>query len=527
MAQEGVSQAEALVGELIADLPPKPAASVMATFNRMPKEGVEAMVGAMQADSPLPELLSTFGAESAQGIGDSLVRNLIAGRNPIPVARDMAKAWGIPLNRAMTIARTEMLRSHRMASLASYRANPHIVKGWKWHAQLDDKVCLSCVAQHGTLYNLDEAMPDHVNGRCAMVPISPSWSDLGFTGMPETQYPLAEGDGERWFKGLGDDEQRAMMGPGKYDAWKAGKFEFSQLSKAVVDKRWGRAFVETPLKELVGEGAMPSARILRKEPEDLGRPVSLAEEMLVQQVDEARVAYESAERAGRTREAQAIKGYYDTMLVELDKERGANDALWRIEGLMPNEDNDEAWNRVAGTLERESRDLYKKYSREGVQLNVMEQRGARDSGYMNVGGHSVQVKRGRFSRRQAQRIQGDLWAHAKEDLSRAMGEQLETYGFRPTDIAQATYEQRIKLMNELGHKELARTARGKASKIDAVSEESRGQVIESLGFDKAAQAASIAQDPLNLPSLDAYGKAELADWIRSTRIYGVEDPDWI
>lgn len=57
-AQIGADMAEALVRGVFEDLPENVSASIMATFNRMPTEAVEAMVGAMQVGSPLPELLA-------------------------------------------------------------------------------------------------------------------------------------------------------------------------------------------------------------------------------------------------------------------------------------------------------------------------------------------------------------------------------------------------------------------------------------------------------------------------------------
>jgi len=43
-----------------------------------------------------------------------------------------------------------------------------------------------------------------------------------------------------------------MMGLGKYEAWRNGDIEISQLAKEVTDARWGRSIVETPLKDLLG-----------------------------------------------------------------------------------------------------------------------------------------------------------------------------------------------------------------------------------------------------------------------------------
>jgi len=249
----GFDMAEALVQQRLQGLPPDAISSIMGSFNRMPREAVEALAGALQDNSPLRDLFATFGADTAQGISDTLLTALVSGKNPADAARIMTKAWGLPLTRSMSIARTEMLRAHRMATLASYRANPHIVKGWQWHANLDARTCMSCVAKHGEIFPTSETMDDHIQGRCSMIPVTPSWSELGFTDMPETGLDLQAGDGERWFRNQSEATQLAMMKPGKFEAWKAGKFELSQLSKAVTHDRWGRMFVETPLQDLMGE----------------------------------------------------------------------------------------------------------------------------------------------------------------------------------------------------------------------------------------------------------------------------------
>ena len=58
--------------------------------------------------------------------------------------------------------------------------------------------------------------------------------------------------GEAWFNEQDEATQRKILGPGKYDAWKAGKFEFGAVSKQVSDPVYGTMRVETPLKDLVG-----------------------------------------------------------------------------------------------------------------------------------------------------------------------------------------------------------------------------------------------------------------------------------
>ena len=132
---------------------------------------------------------------------------------------------------------------------------------------------------------------------------------------------------------------------------------------------------------------------------------------------------------------------------------------------------------------------------------------------MSVGKDIVQVKEGRFSVREAMRMRGDLWAGAKDDLTGMVGELLQQIGFADSDIAAANYEQRVKLLEELGNMQLSRTSSGRASKIDDVSELVREMLSNSIDYDQAAICGHAATDILSLPSLDAWSKMELSDII--------------
>jgi len=246
----GVAEAETLVST---QLPPEIAADIMATFNRLPADAIEAMTAALLEDSSLQRItLAAYPAEETARIGESLLTTLARGKSPRVAAREIANAMGMSLTRALTISRTEIIRARRASALASYRANPHIVKGWIWMSALSQRTCMSCLALHGTRHSLDEDLDDHPNGECTPLPITVSWKDLGIEGIPEIERPQ-EGDGQRWFEALPEAQQRKQMGNAKWDAWKAGEFEFKQLSKESWDQDWGRMFSEASLKQLRGE----------------------------------------------------------------------------------------------------------------------------------------------------------------------------------------------------------------------------------------------------------------------------------
>lgn len=108
--------------------------------------------------------------------------------------------------------------------------------------------CMACVAMHGSEHGLDETLDDHVNGRCVAAPITVNPRDIGIDIDWEQEKPET---GEAWFNRQSEADQRAMMGPGKYEAWTNGEIEIPQLAKEVQDARWGRSIVEMPLKELI------------------------------------------------------------------------------------------------------------------------------------------------------------------------------------------------------------------------------------------------------------------------------------
>ncbi len=249
-ARQGIADARALVE---AQLPEAMRQSVMGTFAVMPTDAVDALVAALAESSPLrTRVLAGYGERAAQGIGRALVEGVALGKGPRVTAAAMARAWGVPLTDALRISRTEHVRAHRMATMDSYRRNPHIVKGWIWaSALIPGRTCMACVAQDGTRHPLEETLDDHPNGLCVMLPETVTMAELGLEGVPETGVEV-EG-GEAWFARQPEAVQRQMMGPTAYEAWRAGKI--SSLQAFVHedhDEDWGRTIREAALSEILG-----------------------------------------------------------------------------------------------------------------------------------------------------------------------------------------------------------------------------------------------------------------------------------
>jgi hypothetical protein len=113
--------------------------------------------------------------------------------------------------------------------------------------------CLSCWAKHGTVHPLSEPLNDHWCGRCAAIPNTRSWAELGFEGIPETGVEIEPG--EDVFGRLDEQAQRQLMGESMWKAWKDDAFQFSDLSTPYQDDVYGEMWTEASLKGILGEKA--------------------------------------------------------------------------------------------------------------------------------------------------------------------------------------------------------------------------------------------------------------------------------
>ncbi len=215
-------------------------------FARLPIEAVQNMVGIAGNGMPLGELLKLrmvvdANGQPLPGVWDKLIQTLVdstaMGKNPRETALAMMDALTGGLNKALVIARTEQLRVYRQASADQYRISG-VVTGQKRLTAHDARVCPACIADEGTIYPVGVAMPDHPQGRCTGVPVL------------KTLPPIKWLSGEKWFNQQPESTQRAILGPGRLDAWKSGAFAFKDLVIHTHSKEWGGGLATRPLSEL-------------------------------------------------------------------------------------------------------------------------------------------------------------------------------------------------------------------------------------------------------------------------------------
>ncbi|WP_237222663.1 minor capsid protein [Rothia nasimurium] len=166
--------------------------------------------------------------EAQKAIRRTMLKGIAVGDNPRKAARDAYRniedQWNGGLARAETIARTEMLDAHRKAAQQVEQANKDVLDSWEWVAHLGDKrICRACLGMHGTRHAIDSPGPlGHPNCRCARVPVTKTWEELGFPGMREPQN--ATPDAEEWFENLPEAEQEAILGKAGLAAYREGRF---------------------------------------------------------------------------------------------------------------------------------------------------------------------------------------------------------------------------------------------------------------------------------------------------------------
>lgn len=206
------------------------------TFDKLNVNAIDMMIGYAADGSPLRELLMQSYGESVNGMLNALIEGLAKGMNPTKIARAMTDGFGVGYARALTIARTEIMRSYRMGSLEQYR-NSGVVTQYKRISMKDRKVCLGCLFADGQVYDTADEFSEHPNGRCLIIP----W----VRGAPEPTWET----GAEWFERQNTDAQKEILGQARFATWQNGT-PLSAMSMHVENPTWGGKYVPTPIEKL-------------------------------------------------------------------------------------------------------------------------------------------------------------------------------------------------------------------------------------------------------------------------------------
>lgn len=231
-------------------------ANIGISWNRLPEEAFQAFVGVSGDGAPLGNLLDKLGPQASTDIKAAIRTGIATGVGPRATADSIRRIAGMDLSRALTISRTETLRAHREATRLNYAANSDIVKGYRRLATKDDRTCMACIALDGTLYENNEPLDAHPNCRCAMVPATLTYEDLGLD-IPEEAQPES---GQEWFgkqpkfRLPHHDKKQAiqseMMGSRRFKAFQQGKIKLPDLVSVTSNPTWGKSATVKSVKAL-------------------------------------------------------------------------------------------------------------------------------------------------------------------------------------------------------------------------------------------------------------------------------------
>lgn len=134
------------------------------------------------------QLLATRSLESLKGVTSAmaskmnfiLAQGILDGRGPEAISREMVKEIAaLTQNRAMMIARTEIIHAHAEGQLDAFEKLGVLQLGVKaeWVTAGDDRVCPQCLPLEGQIFTVEEArgkIPLHPNCRCSWTPWIPT-----------------------------------------------------------------------------------------------------------------------------------------------------------------------------------------------------------------------------------------------------------------------------------------------------------------------------------------------------------------
>lgn len=211
-------------------------------WNQPDPEAVNALVN--YADKPAwTDELANYPGLTLNTLRNQAVRGMAEGWGPNRVAMSISRiALTLPLAQAQMLTRTLYLESYRSATAANQLANADILTEQIRIGTLDDRICMCCLALHGTPLKVGEKVRDHHAGRCTSIAV--------VRGRPRTVQT-----GEQWFNALGETEegrkrQQTIAGPGAYEALKSGKAQLSDFVQSYTDPVFGDMVREASLKSM-------------------------------------------------------------------------------------------------------------------------------------------------------------------------------------------------------------------------------------------------------------------------------------
>ncbi|MBQ0106185.1 MAG: hypothetical protein KBT47_09180 [Armatimonadetes bacterium] len=158
------------------------------------------------------------------------------------MARKMTKAGYSDASHALLVARTESMRVAQEVGNENFKANG--VDMVQWVSGETPYTCAACWAMSGKVFETGKQPHDHPNGRCVFNPYIPELAELD----PD----LYKHDPEENFAKLSEEEQKAVLGPKRFEMWKNGELNLTDLADTTDSDDYGESIKIRSLGDLAG-----------------------------------------------------------------------------------------------------------------------------------------------------------------------------------------------------------------------------------------------------------------------------------
>ena len=194
-------------------------------WNRVGKDAAQITAGFAGNGAPLGQLLQRDYGDLGVKITDALVEGVALGKGAHATARAMRDVLGeSEYKRSVRIARTEINRAYRIANAEQYAASGVVTKVLR--LCYPPTACFACLEMDG------EECPngicdDHPNGKCTTIVetvggVRPTWQT-----------------GHEWLMEQSEEDQRRIMGVGRYEMWKKDGIPLRDMVKMQPNPVWG------------------------------------------------------------------------------------------------------------------------------------------------------------------------------------------------------------------------------------------------------------------------------------------------
>lgn len=457
------------------------AQSVVIQMDRLGSEAVQNIVAIARGGGPLDRLLQNAYPATANAITNKLIFNTALGRNPRQTAREMVRdGLATGLNHALLVARDQQIRAYREAGRQAYERSG-VVEAYRRLCAKNTRTCLACLAMDGTIWPTSELMALHPQDRCSQIPI--------INGLPPVRFQT----GRDWFMNQPEKTQRRMMGPGTFEAWQAGRFDFRQLATVKEHPIWGPSARVTSLKDLLaGKGGITQKPAAVKKPE-------LSREDFTPEYWEAKDELGRVENIlSRYDRSQLSEGDIKTLKNARDRVTAEREisAKAREQGHTPGRMSTADWSQLADKLVEEAAEQLRFAAKKDREATGEKIRGQANI-WAQVGGEARLVRSG-GRKREAETLVKRLNRETQAAADDYMLGRLVEYGYQQAEVERLSYTQKRRLIAEIGAGEPQK------NNIGQVSRETRRGIVENATPVQRQAAYSIALNPRAGQGLDTW-----------------------